>query len=82
MNSIQRLEEDLTRVWSVTEDIDDVLKFVGDDPFFEGLTAEHQDKLMNLLIGIKELSDVKMQAAWRSFEKVTKEYYEKKDENR
>lgn len=82
MNSIQRLEEDLTKVWSVTEDIDDVLKFVVDDPFFEGLTAEHQDKLMNLLIGIKELSDVKMQAVWRSFEKVTKEYYEKKDENR
>jgi len=78
MNSIQRLEEDLTRVWSVTEDIDDVLKFVGDDPFFEGLTAEHQDKLMNLLIGIKELSNVKMQAAWNSFEKVTKEYYGKK----
>ncbi len=78
MNSIQRLEEDLTRVWSVTEDIDDVLKFVGEDPFFEGLTAEHQDKLMNLLIGIKELSNVKMQAAWNSFEKVTKEYYGKK----
>ena len=63
------------RAWSITDDIDDVLKFVGDDPFFMGMTAEHQDKLMNLLIGIKELSDVKVSHAWQDFERVNDDYY-------
>lgn len=75
MNNIQKLEEDLMRAWTVVDDIDNLITFVGDDPFFKGMVAKHQDKLMNLLIGIKELSDVKMKAAWISFEKLTEEYY-------
>jgi len=75
MNSIQKLEEDLMRVSNISDDVDDVLKYVGDDPFFEGLKADHQDKLMNLLIGIKELADVRMSAAWTSFERTTEDYY-------
>lgn len=78
MNSIQRLEEDLMRVFQIKDDVDDVLKYVGDDPFFEGLKPDHQDKLMNLLIGIKELADVRMSSAWESFERATADYYKYK----
>lgn len=74
-NSIQKLESSLSRAWTIVDDIDDVLKYVGDDPFFLGMKAEHQDKLMNLLIGIKELADVKMSATWTDFENTTADYY-------
>lgn len=67
---LKRLEKDLLRTKSIVDDIDDVLKYVGDDPFFEGLTAEQEDKLMNLLIGIQSLADIKITTTLNSFERV------------
>tara|TARA_A200000159_G_scaffold70499_1_gene65500 strand:- start:124 stop:420 length:297 start_codon:yes stop_codon:yes gene_type:complete len=74
-NSIQKLESSLSRAWTIVDDIDDILHYVGDDPFFMGMKAEHQDKLMNLLIGIKELAEVKMSKTWTDFEAVNGDYY-------
>lgn len=75
MNSIQKLESSISRAWTVVDDIDDVLKYVGDDPFFIGMEADHQDKLINLLIGIKELAEVKMNRVWVDFEVINEDYY-------
>lgn len=75
MNSIQKLESSIIRAWTVVDDIDDVLKCVGDDPFFIGMKADHQDKLINLLIGIKELAEVKMNRVWVDFEVINEDYY-------
>lgn len=62
------LEQELMDCWDVTTDINDLYEYVGDSEFFAGMSAEHTDKLMNLLLGIKEIYEVKFQRTFRTFE--------------
>lgn len=77
-NTIQKLEEDIMKSWGIVDELDTLIKYVGDDPFFIGMNPEHQDKLINILIGVKEMSDVKFQLMWSTFEHTLEEYYKYK----
>lgn len=62
------LEEELMDCWGITTDIDDLLVYIRDRGYFEGMSAEHTDKLISLLRGIKELYEVKFQRTFSTFE--------------
>ena len=53
------LEEQIMKCWNVTEDLDMVLERVLDSPSFEGMPPELADKIANILIGMKELYEMR-----------------------
>lgn len=74
--NIYDLEQSIMKCWNITDDIDDVYKFIADDPFFEGIDAKHADKISNLLLGLHSLYELKFNAAWKDFEKVCSELHQ------
>lgn len=74
-NSIFDLEQQIMECWNVVNDLDMLYKYVGDDPFFQGMDSKHEDKLMNLLLGMKEMYDLKYENMWKTFEKTCSEYH-------
>lgn len=53
------LEEEILAVWKVVDDIELLLTYVGDSPVFEGMNPKHADEIMNFLLGMKTIYDVK-----------------------
>ena len=72
------MEEKIMRAWSLVEDLDSLTKYVGDDPYFEGMDAHKQDRLLNVLIGARELAEMRMQDLWENFEEFIVDYYKYK----
>ena len=68
---IATLEEKIMRSWTVVDDVDSVLRYIDNLP----LAAEHADKIANLLLGTKELTDLRFQETWEEFEAVCREYH-------
>ena len=62
------LEQQIMECWHVVDDIDVMHEFIGDDKFFEGMKPEHQDKIMNLLLGMKEMYGLKFDRTFKTFE--------------
>lgn len=52
------LEQKLMDCWHVTDDIDTVSEYVGENP---DIPARERDRLMNLLIGMRELYHLKFE---------------------
>jgi hypothetical protein len=75
---MQKLEDDIMRVWGITDDLSLILQMIGDDEFFGDLPAKHADKLMNILIGVKEMSDYKLNLLWDNYELSLRDYYKYK----
>lgn len=67
------LEHEIMKCWNVTEDLDMVLERLLDSPSFEGMPAELSDKMANLLIGLKELYDMRFERLWDTFELMVKQ---------
>lgn len=67
------LEQDIMKCWNITEDLDMVLERVLDSPSFEGMPPELSDKMANLLIGMKELYEMRFETLWETFELMIKE---------
>lgn len=68
------LEQDIMKCWSVVDDIDMLYYHFGDDPKFIGLDPKAEDEMMNLLLGLKTLYDLKFDKLWKTFEIVAKNY--------
>lgn len=77
-NSIQRLEDDIMKAWGVVDELDLLIKHFGDHPRFEGLSAEANDEMINVLIGVKELYSIKFENMWTTYELVVKDFYKYK----
>mgnify|MGYP000329980179 CR=1 FL=1 len=75
MNKMQEVETEIMDCWRVVDDIDVLFKYFGDDEFFIGMKAEHADKIMNLMLGVRELYSVKFERLWRAYEDSLGEYY-------
>ena len=73
--SIVNLEQEIMKAWNVIDDIDLLYEYFGDDPFFKGMDAKHVDKIMNCMLGLKSIYDVRFDKLFRTFEQVSKEYY-------
>ena len=67
------LEDDIMKCWNVTEDIDMIMERMLDSPTFEGMPAELSDKTANLLIGLKELYNLRFERLWETFEYMLKD---------
>ena len=72
------LEQRIMRCWNVVDDLEDMYHYIGDDSFFKGMDAEHNDKILNLLLGMKELYAMKFEKCFFDFEEVCKEYHNRK----
>lgn len=71
------LEQQIMQCWAVTDDIDMMYKYFGDDPFFTGMSGKHADEIMNCMGGLHHVYKVKFEMMWHTFEKVCKEYHER-----
>jgi hypothetical protein len=60
------LEQEMMNCWKVTDDIDSVAHFVGQ----MNIDAKDQDALLNMLLGMKQLYDVKFQVMFETFEEL------------
>ena len=69
------LEQQIMSCWNVVDDIDTLYEYVGDNEFFTGMDAKHTDKILNILLGMKEMYQIKFQKCIFDFEDVCKEYH-------
>lgn len=65
------LEDMLMKCWHVTDDIELVITIMEDME----LSAKDQDKLMNILIGMKELYNIRFSDTFGVFEDLVKQQY-------
>lgn len=77
-SKIFALEQRIMNCWNVVDDINDVYHYIGDNEFFTGMDAEHNDKILNLLLGMKELYAVKFEKCFSDFEDVVRLYHSNK----
>lgn len=63
------LEEQIMRCWMIIDDLEEITKYIVDDPKWAGKdgSAEYQDEIMNKYFGMKELYEVKFQKMWDIF---------------
>lgn len=72
------LEQEIMRCWAVVDDIDSLYKLIGDSEEFASMSkldAGLEDKLLNILLGLKNLYDMKFQQCFHTFEEFTKEHH-------
>lgn len=69
------MEQQIMNCWSVVDDVDALYKHFGDNPRFASMNAREQDEIMNLLLGIKSLYQLKFDNLWCNFEKVAENYH-------
>jgi hypothetical protein len=62
------LEEALININKIGEDIETMIYAIGDSP-----TEQTEDKLLNMLIGIKELHQTRYEKMWNIFESLVKD---------
>jgi hypothetical protein len=74
---IFKLEQEIMNCWNVVEDLDYLYTYIGDHEDFKGMDGHHSDKIINLLLGVKELYNVKFDKTFRTFEDVVKEYHQR-----
>jgi hypothetical protein len=58
------LEQDFMSCWTIIDEIDLIYNAVGD----MDMPAETSDKILNLLLGLKEINQLRFEWAWKSFE--------------
>ena len=71
MNAIQDLETSIMSFASVTERLDVVADYIADNVD----DCKQVDKLLNMIIGIKELYNHEYSIVWRNYEKACSDYY-------
>lgn len=71
------LEQDIMSAWTVVDDIDLLYTYFGDDPKFTGLSAQAEDEMMNLLLGMKSLYSLKFEKLFNTFEHVCSQYHKR-----
>jgi len=75
MDKIFELEQQIMQCWSVVDDIKVLYNHFGDNPKFEGLEPKAEDEMMNLLLGLESMYQLKFDNMFRTFEDVCREYH-------
>jgi len=73
MSKIFDLEQDILSCWHVTDDLKLLYERIGDSSEFRDLSATHTDAIMNILLGLQEVYDMRFEKCFRSFEAVSEE---------
>jgi hypothetical protein len=71
------LEQSIMRCWNITDDIGLLYRNIGDSSEFANMDAKSKDKIMNILLGMTEMYEMKFNDCWREFEAVAQEYHER-----
>jgi hypothetical protein len=69
------LEQQILQCWNVVDDIKLLYKHFGDNPRFEGLDPKAEDEMMNLLLGLESMYQLKFDTMFRTFEDVAHEFH-------
>ena len=69
------LEQQILQCWNVVDDIKLLYKHFGDNPRFEGLDPTAEDEMMNLLLGLESMYQLKFDTMFRTFEDVACEFH-------
>lgn len=72
MTKIQDLEQKILGCWQITDDIDEVFQY-----FYETETID-KDVLAHILLGLKEIYNIKFENTFNLYEQALKEYYDSK----
>lgn len=67
------LEQDIMASWQTANDIELAYNYIGDDPFFQGIDGKHADKIANIMMGLHELHELRMNELWNTFESLIKQ---------
>jgi hypothetical protein len=67
------LEEQIMKCWSVVDDVNDLYEHIGDSGEFVDMPPKYVDKVMNKLLGVKELYDMRFQKLWDVFDYMIKD---------
>jgi len=62
------LEQHIMECWNVTSDVDMLLEAILDSPRFSDMPAEYSDRIANMLLGMKELYEMRFERLWSTFE--------------
>lgn len=73
-NKMFDLEQRIMNCWNVVDDIDYIYRYISDDELFIGMKPKHGDKILTLLLGIKEMYAIKFDKCFRDFEEVDRLY--------
>lgn len=73
-SDIYGLEEHLTNLASITEDLRQLADMISNEMMFK--KPSDDDRVMNLLIGLGELQNMRFNAAWKVYEKMIKTDHE------
>lgn len=67
------LEEQIMKCWNVVDDVNDLYEHIGDSSEFVDIPPKYVDKVMNKLLGVKELYDMRFQKLWEVFDHMIKD---------
>ena len=70
------LEQQILDCWHVVDDLNILFESICDHPDFAGMDAKHEDKISNMLLGMKELYQLKFERCFATYEKLLKEQHE------
>ena len=69
------LEQEIMVCWNVVDDIKLLYNHFGDNPRFGGLDPKAEDEMMNLLLGLESMYQLKFEKLFATFEKVCREFH-------
>lgn len=69
------LEQDIMNCWTVIDDVKCAVEHFSENEKFKGFTSEQLDDIMNLLLGIQHVYDMRFQKLWNTFEAHSKEHH-------
>ena len=70
MTHLHDLEQQIMKCWNITEDLDTLFGYVVNESIGAKIDA---DKVSNVLLGLKELYDLKFQELFDTYEAVIRE---------
>ena len=70
------LEQQIMGCWAVVDDIGEVCNHIGNNPGFDGMEPEVEDEIMNLLLGLKSIYQMKFLNLQSTFEEHCSEFHE------
>lgn len=74
-NSIFLLEQQIMQCWCCVDDIKLLYNHFGDNPRFEGLDPKAEDEIMNILLGLESVYQLRFDTMFRTFEDVAREFH-------
>lgn len=68
------LEQQIQDCWHVVDDLNILFEYICDHPDFAEMKPKHEDKIANILLGMKELYQLKFERCFATYEKLLEEH--------